>query len=555
MALTKTNLANIVEGILPVANGGTALTTLGTAGQVLTVNSGATALQYSTPATTAPGGSTTQVQYNNAGAFAGSANMTFNGTTLTVNDLTDSSLTAGRVVYAGTAGNLTNSTNLTFDGTNLFVGGYYSVNNVGYVRSSTGLLEFQGGSTATRFMDSSYSAELMRITQAGNVGIGTSSPLGILDVVKSGNQDMRIRSSTTGEANIRFQNTTTGTTSSDGLYAGIIGSDAYLYNYESANLIFGTSSAERMRIDSSGNVGIGTSSPAARFNVSTATAKATASTINSGVFSSSDATSSSDLLLAIRQGGSATQSARWTGIQSYENGYGVQNLVLQDLGGNVGIGTTSPSSYSSVAYKLVIGNNVGSTGLTIASGTGSGGNIFFSRGTTTTDAYDGYISYDQATRSMAFATNTGVERMRITSAGGVSFGATGTAYGTSGQVLTSAGNAPPTWGAVSGTAKAYGFINSSSGSSVLSNSFNVSSVTLTSTGQNTINWSTAFANAQYVIVATTNKGDSNNDMNAIVQTGVTGGSRAQSTTQAFLSNGYSNQFQNSQQVCFVVFSN
>jgi len=30
-----------------------------------------------------PGGSTTQVQYNNAGAFAGSANMTFDGTTLT----------------------------------------------------------------------------------------------------------------------------------------------------------------------------------------------------------------------------------------------------------------------------------------------------------------------------------------------------------------------------------------------------------------------------------------------------------------------------------------
>ena len=35
--------------------------------------------------------------------------------------------------------------------------------------------------------------------------------------------------------------------------------------------------------------------------------------------------------------------------------------------------------------------------------------------------------------------------MRITSAGGVSFGSTGTAYGTSGQVLTSAGNASPTW--------------------------------------------------------------------------------------------------------------
>ena len=34
-----------------------------------------------------PGGSTTQVQYNNAGELAGSANLTFNGTTLTANTL------------------------------------------------------------------------------------------------------------------------------------------------------------------------------------------------------------------------------------------------------------------------------------------------------------------------------------------------------------------------------------------------------------------------------------------------------------------------------------
>ena len=36
-----------------------------------------------------PGGSTTQVQYNNAGSFAGSANLTFDGTTLTVAGLSN----------------------------------------------------------------------------------------------------------------------------------------------------------------------------------------------------------------------------------------------------------------------------------------------------------------------------------------------------------------------------------------------------------------------------------------------------------------------------------
>jgi hypothetical protein len=52
---SATSGAISLAGTLAVANGGTGLTTLGTAGQVLTVNAGATALQYSTPS----GGSST----------------------------------------------------------------------------------------------------------------------------------------------------------------------------------------------------------------------------------------------------------------------------------------------------------------------------------------------------------------------------------------------------------------------------------------------------------------------------------------------------------------
>jgi hypothetical protein len=50
---------------------------------------------------------------------------------------------------------------------------------------------------------------------------------------------------------------------------------------------------------------------------------------------------------------------------------------------------------------------------------------------------------------LSFYTN-GAEKMRITTAGGISFGATGTAYGTSGQILQSNGNAAPTWVANTG---------------------------------------------------------------------------------------------------------
>jgi len=48
------------------------------------------------------------------------------------------------------------------------------------------------------------------------------------------------------------------------------------------------------------------------------------------------------------------------------------------------------------------------------------------------------------------ASTNGTERIRVTANGGVSFGATGTAYGTSGQVLQSNGDAPPTWATASG---------------------------------------------------------------------------------------------------------
>lgn len=68
------------------------------------------------------GGSNTQVQFNDNGNLHGSANMTFDGTTLTVAAVADSSLTSGRVVYAGASGNLTDSANLTYDGTNFQIG-------------------------------------------------------------------------------------------------------------------------------------------------------------------------------------------------------------------------------------------------------------------------------------------------------------------------------------------------------------------------------------------------------------------------------------------------
>jgi hypothetical protein len=61
------------------------------------------------------GGSNTQVQFNSSGALAGSANLTFDGTTLTANDIIDSSLTANKPVFTNGSKNLVSTGTVPVD--------------------------------------------------------------------------------------------------------------------------------------------------------------------------------------------------------------------------------------------------------------------------------------------------------------------------------------------------------------------------------------------------------------------------------------------------------
>jgi hypothetical protein len=113
-------------------------------------------------------------------------------------------------------------------------------------------------------------AEAVRIDSSGNVGIGTTSPITKLHIYGSGANSRVENSGATNSTQFTVKNTvgtvTLGLDSSTGSGFGV--SNAALLWYDAAQpLVFATSNTERMRIDSSGRVGINTASPTAMLHI------------------------------------------------------------------------------------------------------------------------------------------------------------------------------------------------------------------------------------------------------------------------------------------------
>ena len=111
--------------------------------------------------------------------------------------------------------------------------------------------------------------------QGSAIGIGMSNP----------NYLLHLHTLASPYTRIQLTNTTTGALNADGLMIGVALSNghAHVSQFENRPLWFGTNATERMRIDSTGNVGIGKSNPEARLDVNGTVRLGSAGSIIQGI--------------------------------------------------------------------------------------------------------------------------------------------------------------------------------------------------------------------------------------------------------------------------------
>ena len=275
--------------------------------------------------------------------------------------------------------------------------------------------------------DLTVDTSTLKVDSANNrVGIGTASP----------SQKLEVTSSTSTSIG-RFTNS-----SGNVLHAGVVGvGEVGLQTFGgSTNMTFYTNSTERLRIDSSGNVGIG-NTPNATFKLDV---EGSVRTNGSGFYVSPNYSSGNNVYKIYDNSNEFRIESQIFGnanVASSPIVFGTSNTdgrlarMTITSSGNVGIGTSSPNQLLEVAKS--------SGGATINISTDQAAGSTASKLYTNLD-FSGYNnnvmariqSWDESTSTgygyLTFHTNNGTsltERMRIASDGTVMVGTTSSSYG------------------------------------------------------------------------------------------------------------------------------
>ena len=255
----------------------------------------------------------------------------------------------------------------------------------------------------------------------GDVGIGTSSPVANTPLTLQGpsgyTDTLWLKSIGTNiDSRINFGPTGTG--------------DAQINNATGTDIAFQVSGSEKLRIDSSGNVGIGTSSPSYLLDLSTSN--------DAPVHINSTNANGPHIRLAASGtvkhyfgsgGGFSLGDADDFAIRSADNiifstnGNSTENARI-DSSGRLLVGTTTAGDAG--ADNLTIADS-GAAGITIRSGSSTSAAIYFADGTSGSQNYQGIVQYVHSGDELQFYTNYGANSnpgMRIDSSGNVGIGTT-----------------------------------------------------------------------------------------------------------------------------------